>query len=289
MKKSIKSEMDYEVPLRDLWEAITNSENFKKWYFEIPHFSLVPDDTFEFYDRSKTHKHRCTIISCENEKKLVHTWELPDESNAITTVEWSVKKIDHEHSKLTVTHSGIEGFKDGGESLSEAKLQEGWDRIVHVYLRNYLYLIEKLRFSININASKKVVWKKLWDKESFKIWSMPLFDGSHYEGTIKENSRIQFLTPKGYGLFSDVHLLKPEELIIFKHIGKVINFKEQELDEKTKRWTGCFELYRLTEISKDMTELEVEIDVTNARLEYMRKHFSECLDNLKQLSEESIK
>lgn len=287
MKKTITSKMVYDVPVRDLWEAITNASNFKKWYFEVPHFSTEPNDSFEFYDRSKTHKHRCTVIACEKEKKFIHTWELPEESKGTTQVSWNLTKLDETHSKLEITHSGIEAFEDGGESMSEQKLQEGWDRIVHVYLRNYLYLIEKLHFSININASKETVWKKLWEKESFKIWSQPLFEGSHYEGTIKKNGRVHFLTPKGYGLYSDVHLLKPNDLIIFKHIGKVVNFKEQELDDKTKRWTGCFELYRLMEISKDMTELEVEIDVTNARLEYMRKHFSECLDNLKTLSEES--
>jgi uncharacterized protein YndB with AHSA1/START domain len=285
MKTTITSEMVYDVCIRDLWEAVTNSANFKKWYFEIPNFSIVPNDSFEFMDRSKTHRHRCTILTCEPEKSLIHTWELPEESNGSSQVEWKLESIDDSHSKLTIIHSGIDAFKDAGESLSAKKLQEGWDRIVHVYLRNYLYLIEKLHFSININAPKHVVWKRLWNKESFKIWSKPLFEGSHYEGEIKLNGRIHFLTPTGYGLFSDIQVLKPEELIIFKHIGKVVQSKEQELDEKTKRWTGCFELYRLMEISKDMTELEVEIDVTNSRFEYMRKHFTTCLDNLKELCE----
>jgi hypothetical protein len=161
----------------------------------------------------------------------------------------------------------------------------GWDAIIKTSLRNYLYLIEKLHFSININATKEKVWKTLWGKESYKIWTLPFGEGSYYSGDLGPNARIHFLMPDGSGIYSDVIFFRENELIIFKHIGEVANFQEQEINEETKRWTGTFEIYRLVEINANTTELEVEVDVTDPHVEFMKKRFPKSLEIVKELSE----
>lgn len=283
---AIETVMDFDVPARDLWEAITNPSNFKKWYFHIPHFTTTVGESFDFYEsEARKFLHHCTVLEFEKGTKFVHTWEHPQQSKGSSVVSWLVEPIDDHHSRLTLRHEGLEAFADAGPEFTPSNYQMGWDAIIKTSLRNYLYLIEKLHFSININSPQNHVWQTLWGKESYTEWTAPFCEGSYYEGEIKPNGRIHFLMPGGSGMYSDIVFFKENELVIFKHIGEVLDFKEQELNEETKHWTGCFEIYRLMEINANTTELEVEVDVTDAHIEFMKKKFPLGLEKLKALCE----
>jgi uncharacterized protein YndB with AHSA1/START domain len=288
-KTAIKTVMEFDVPARDLWDAITNPSHFKKWYFHIPHFTTTIGESFDFYEsEARKYLHHCKVLELEEGKKFVHTWEHPEQSKGSSILTWEVEAMDAHRSKLTLTHEGLESFSDAGPNFTPESYQMGWEAIIKTSLRNYLYLIEKLHFSININAKKERVWKTLWGKESYKTWILPFCEGSYYEGELKLNGRIHFLLPDGSGMYSDVVFFKENELVVFKHIGEVLNFKEQELNDESKHWTGCFEIYRLVEINADTTELEVEVDVTDAHIEFMKKKFPLGLEKVKELSEQKM-
>lgn len=283
---AVKTIMEFDVPTRDLWDAITNPSHFKKWYFHIPHFTTTVGESFDFYEsEARKYLHHCTVLELEEGRKFVHTWEHPEQSDGSSILTWLVEPIDDHHSRLILTHEGLESFSDAGPEFSPENYQMGWDAIIKSSLRNYLYLIERLHFSININATKEMVWKTLWGKESYKIWTLPFGEGSYYTGDLGPNARIHFLMPEGSGMYSDVIFFKENELVIFKHIGDVINFKEQEISEETKHWTGSLEIYRLVEINANTTELEVEVDITDAHIEFMKKRFPQSLEVVKELSE----
>lgn len=283
---AVKTIMEFDVPARDLWDAITNPSHFKKWYFHIPHFTTTVGESFDFYEsEARKYLHHCTVLELEEGRKFVHTWEHPEQSDGSSILTWLVEPIDDHHSRLILTHEGLESFSDAGPEFSPENYQMGWDAIIKSSLRNYLYLIERLHFSININATKEMVWKTLWGKESYKIWTLPFGEGSYYTGDLGPNARIHFLMPEGSGMYSDVIFFKENELVIFKHIGDVINFKEQEISEETKHWTGSLEIYRLVEINANTTELEVEVDITDAHIEFMKKRFPQSLEVVKELSE----
>lgn len=282
----VKTIKEFDVPAYDLWDAITNPAHFKKWYFHIPHFSTTVGDSFEFYEsEARKYLHHCKVLEFEKGKKFVHSWEHPEQSDGSSTVTWLVEPINHERSKLTLIHEGTESFSDAGKNFTPENFQMGWDAIIKTSLRNYLYLIEKLHFSININATKEVVWKTLWEQESYKNWTQPFGEGSHYKGDIGPDARIHFLSADGNGMFSDVVFFKEHSLVAFKHIGNMSACEEQEPDEESERWTGCYEVYRLVEINENTTELEVEIDVTDKKIEYMKKHFPKGLEKVKEMSE----
>lgn len=283
---AVKTIMEFDVPARDLWDAITNPSHFKKWYFHIPHFTTTVGESFDFYEsEARKYLHHCTVLELEKGRKFVHTWEHPEQSKGSSILTWLVEPIDDHHSRLILNHEGLESFSDIGPEFSLENYQMGWDTFIKSSLRNYLYLIERLHFSININATKEMVWKTLWGKESYKIWTLPFCEGSYYTGELGPNARIHFLMPEGSGMYSDVIFFKENELIIFKHIGDLINFKEQEINEETKHWTGALEIYRLVEINANTTELEVEVDVTDPHIEFMKKRFPQSLEVVKELSE----
>jgi hypothetical protein len=144
--------------------------------------------------------------------------------------------------------------------------------------------MEKLHFTININASKEKVWDCLWQDENYRKWTSAFFEGSYAVSDWKEGSKILFLSPSGEGMYSTIEKLAPYQLMTFKHNGVVKEGKEQPLDEETKKWTGAIETYTLKE-SNNQTELTVDVDITEDHEDYFQKAFPKALGIVKELAE----
>jgi hypothetical protein len=128
------------------------------------------------------------------------------------------------------------------------------------------------------------VWDKLWNNESYKIWTGTFCEGSYYDGELLQGNRVHLLTPLGEGMYSDVFFVKENEKFVFQHIGNIKDFEEQPIDEATSKRTGCFEAYTLTE--KDgKTELKVEVDTVKEYIDFMKTTFPKALEKLKILCE----
>lgn len=68
--------------------------------------------------------------------------------------------------------------------------------------------MEKLDFSIDINAPKEKVWNVLWNDATYPQWTAVFTEGSHAESDWKEGSQILFLDGKGDGLVSKIETLE---------------------------------------------------------------------------------
>jgi uncharacterized protein YndB with AHSA1/START domain len=65
--------------------------------------------------------------------------------------------------------------------------------------------MEKMNFSIDINAPKEKVWNVLWDDNSYRKWTSPFAEGSYAKtDNWKEGSKVLFLGPSGDGMVSKV-------------------------------------------------------------------------------------
>lgn len=196
-----------------------------------------------------------------------------------------MEKIDDNHTKLTLTHSGLENFADAGAEFAPENYEFGWKGIVPIFLRNYLYGVEKLIFEIGIKAPRKKVWQTLWGKESYTQWTAAFTEGSYFEGEFKQGNRIHLLSPTGKGLYSDIVFLKEDTLLVFSHIGVLKNKKEQRIDADTETWTGSLEKYTLTDAAGG-THVKVELDCQQAHKDYMNEKFPAALQKLRELCEE---
>ena len=142
-------------------------------------------------------------------------------------------------------------------------------------------MINRLEFSIDIKAEKVTIWKALWNESYYREWVSVFFEGSHaITDNWEEGSIVHFLAPDKSGIYSRIekHLLN--KMIEFKHIGNVVEGKEQLIDEETKKWSGATEIYTLTE-GKDTNTLKVEIDVMDEHLEFMTNTFPKALEKVK--------
>src|SRR4029453_5675405 len=114
--------------------------------------------------------------------------------------------------------------------------------------------MNKLDFSIQIQASREKVWSALWDDASFRDWTSVLAEGSHAVSDWKEGSKIQFIDPNANaGMSARIEKLVPNEFMLFRHITEIKDGKEQP----PPTWSGMVESYTLSE-KNGTTKLVVE-------------------------------
>lgn len=282
MSTSIIMVETFQVPVEQVWKALTDKEIMKTWYFDIPDFELREGAIFNFYEGpAKQYHHQCEILEMIPNKRLKHTWTHPSHSKGSSVLTWELDTLEGD-TRLTLTHEGVGSFADAGADFAKENFEIGWHGIVRINLRNYLYHIERVPFTVEINAPAARVWQELWDKDSYTDWTAPFCEGSYYEGELEANEIIHFLAPGGSGMYSQVFYVVPNEKIIFSHIGSIKDGVEQPVDEAARRWTGCLEMYTLTE--KDgVTTVLAEVDIDEKHKDYMASKFPLALQELKRL------
>lgn len=281
----VKVEAVFDATKSQVWEALTNTEIMKVWYFDISNFKLAVGTEFSFYEgEKKEYLHEGQILKVEQNKVLQHSWKHPQQSKGSSIVTWEIEEIEENKVKVSLSHEGLESFADGGPTFAPANYEMGWNAIVKTNLRNYLYGIKKIVFEQEIKASAETVWNKMWDKKTYSEWTTPFCAGTYFTGEIELGSRIHFIAPSFDGMYSDVFYLIPNKLIIFKHIGNLKDLKELPLDAEAERWTGSFETYKLNEVD-GITTVTAEIDCVPEYIDYMNEKFPLALQELKKISE----
>ena len=281
----VKVEAVFDATKSQVWEALTNTEIMKVWYFDISNFKLAVGSEFSFYEGDKKeYLHEGEILKVEQNVVLQHTWKHPQQSKGSSIVTWKIEESDENKVKVTLSHEGLENFADAGPNFAPANYEMGWNAIVKTNLRNYLYGIKKIIFEQEIKAAAETVWNKMWDKKTYTDWTTPFCAGTYFTGEIELGSRIHFIAPSFDGMYSDVFYLIPNKLIIFKHIGNLKDLKELPIDAEAERWTGSFETYKLNEVD-GVTTVTAEIDCVPEYINYMEEKFPLALQELKKISE----
>jgi hypothetical protein len=144
--------------------------------------------------------------------------------------------------------------------------------------------MEKLNFSVNINAPREKVWNVLWHDSTYRAWTSVFAPGSHAVTDWKEGSKVLFLDGKGQGMVSKIAVSRPHEYLSFEHLGIVKDGVEDFESDEVKQWAGVFENYTLTE-SNGTTNLKIDMDSNNEWKDYFSKTWPSALEKIKELSE----
>jgi uncharacterized protein YndB with AHSA1/START domain len=280
----ITSKVVIKASAEKVWQALTDKSQMKEWYFHIPDFELKVGATFNFFEPGGENQihHRCQIQEIVPNKKISYTWAYPSHSKGKSMVTWLLKE-ESGAIEVTLQHEGIECFIDAGPEFAPESCQMGWDSFMSI-LKNYIYGISKHTFEIEINATTERVWDVLLNDDTYRQWTSYFCEGSCYKGELKQGGKIHFLTPDGSGMYSKIIIYTPYSNILFQHIGEVVNFVEQPIDEATEKWTGAFENYILKS-NGSKTTLIAEIDLTPEHVDFFKKSFPKGLSKIKELSE----
>jgi L-rhamnose mutarotase len=136
-----------------------------------------------------------------------------------------------------------------------------------------------LKYKIYIDAPREKVWEKLWDDETHRKWAKAFTPEFHAKSDWNESDPIQFLDGKNNGMFGVIETKIDNEVMVFKHLGDMLDGVEVERD-----WAGAREQYFL--LNRDgKTKLKVSVDVLTESIDYMNETFPKALEALKLLAE----
>lgn len=147
--------------------------------------------------------------------------------------------------------------------------------------------MDKLHFSIVINAPKEKVWSTMLDDNTYRKWTEAFAPGSYYKGDWNKGSKILFLAPGENGEMGMVSRIKENRLyeyISIEHLGFVQDGKEDTSSEAVKAWAGVLENYTFKE-KGGATELLVDMDSNEEYEEMFQDMWPKALQKLKELAE----
>ena len=126
------------APAHRIWQAITNLEQMKEWYFDVNRFEPVVGFEFQFSGGSEEKKylHLCKITEVIPEKKLSYSWKYEDyEGDTLVTFELFPQE---EQTLLRLTHTGLESFPAGNPDFAKESFAEGWTHIIGKSLKEFV-------------------------------------------------------------------------------------------------------------------------------------------------------
>ncbi|WP_291910575.1 SRPBCC family protein [Chitinophaga sp. CB10] len=145
--------------------------------------------------------------------------------------------------------------------------------------------MERMHYTVHINATPHIVWDVLWDEDSYPLWTAPFSEGSRAETDWKKGSRVLFLNKNNEGMVAEIVDNVPEKFMSIRHLGMIFNGKEELPDDKSKEWIGAMENYELKE-EDGGTRLNVSMDIAAEYKDFFEKVWPQALGVIKSLSEE---
>lgn len=146
--------------------------------------------------------------------------------------------------------------------------------------------MKKHEFKTVIDAPREKVWDILWGKETYPAWTSAFAEGSNAETDWKKGSKVYFTDGSGQGMVAFIDEKIPNEYMSFRHVGQLVDGKEDMESEKVKEWAGSMENYTLKQVD-GKTELTVDMDINDEWAQYFLETWPKALDKLKELSEKN--
>lgn len=121
-----------------VWQAITDKDKMKQWYFDLAEFR--PEVGFEFQfeggREDRCYLHLCKITEVVEGRKLAYTWRYDGEpGNTLVTFELFA---EGDKTRIKLTHEGLETFRADNPDLAKENFVAGWTQIIGTNLKNFV-------------------------------------------------------------------------------------------------------------------------------------------------------
>lgn len=127
------------APASKIWEALTDNDKMKQWYFKLDNFEPRVGFEFSFPGQGSTgekYTHLCRITAVEPEKKLSYTWRYEDfPGNSEVSFELFP---DGDKTLVRITHTGLETMPQNGPDFSVSSFTKGWTHILGISLTKFV-------------------------------------------------------------------------------------------------------------------------------------------------------
>ncbi|MES2847474.1 MAG: SRPBCC domain-containing protein [Bacteroidota bacterium] len=130
----------YNAPIDKVWNAITDKDAMKKWYFDLAEFNPEVGFEFQFYGKGKEgeeYLHLCKITAVVKEKKLQYSWRY-DGYEGISYVTFELF-AEADKTRIKLTHEGLETFPaTANNAFAKENFAEGWTYLVGTGLKEFV-------------------------------------------------------------------------------------------------------------------------------------------------------
>ena len=127
------------APVEKVWQAITDKDQMKQWYFDLNDFKPEPGFEFSFAGQgSKGEKyiHHCRITEVVPLQKLQYTWEYAGiEGSSVVTFELFEKD---NKTLVKLTHTGLETFPQNNTDFGRESFNAGWTELITKLLPGFV-------------------------------------------------------------------------------------------------------------------------------------------------------
>ena len=135
--EAVVIERTFNAPVAKVWEALTDVDQMRQWYFDLKEFK--PQVGFEFgfvvEHEGNTHDHRCKVTEVIPQKKIAYTWRYHGhEGNSLVAIEISP---DGDKTRLKLTHEGLETFPKT-PAFARENFEKGWTAIIGTELKQFV-------------------------------------------------------------------------------------------------------------------------------------------------------
>jgi uncharacterized protein YndB with AHSA1/START domain len=138
-KPPVIVEQKFSVPRSTVWKSITNEREMKHWFFsEIPAFKpeIGFETQFSVDSGRMIFRHVWKVMEVVPDEKLKLSWKYggyPGES--VVTFELF---DENNHTRLMLTHDGVENFPQDIPEFTKESCQQGWEYFINQRLPEYL-------------------------------------------------------------------------------------------------------------------------------------------------------
>lgn len=133
-----------------VWRALTDPEEMKAWYFDLPWFR--PEVGFEFRfiggpSSDRQYEHVCMVTEAVPFKKLAYSWRYHGYPG-ITLVKFDLSE-EADNTLIKLSHEGLNSLSAEVPDFAETNFIEGWNQIIGIALPHYVEEQHKPRSNAN--------------------------------------------------------------------------------------------------------------------------------------------
>jgi uncharacterized protein YndB with AHSA1/START domain len=121
-----------------VWNAITDKDQMKQWYFDLAEFKPVAGFEFQFYGgtEEKQYLHLCKVIQAIPPKRLSYSWRYDGyEGRSIVIFELF---DEGEITRVILTHHGLQTFPNDHAAFAREHFEKGWTHIIGTSLKEFV-------------------------------------------------------------------------------------------------------------------------------------------------------
>lgn len=144
--------------------------------------------------------------------------------------------------------------------------------------------VKRLQFQETIQAPIATVWETMLGPESYQRWTTAFCEGSRFEGSWSQGSKMRFLDPSGDGMIAEIAENRTHEFLSIRHLGFILKGVEDTESESVRSWAPAYENYSFVS-EPEGTRIIVDQDVAPEYEQFMANAWPEALVLLKQLCE----